>query len=388
MAEPTQHLETLAVHAGREVDADTGAITLPIHPSTTFERAADGSFPHGHIYSRYANPTRSHLELCLAALEGGAEAAAFASGTAAAMTVFQALGPEAHVVASADAYHGILRLLREIMAPWRLAVSLVDTSDLDAVRAAVRPETRLLWAETPSNPLLKISDLDALATIARETGAVSVCDNTFATPVLQRPLDHGFDLAMQSTTKYIGGHSDVLGGALVARQADEFWERLRFLQGAGGAVPSPFDCWLILRGAATLPLRVRAQTDNAGRLAEHLDAHPAVERVYYPGRPSHPGHALAARQMNGFGGVLSFTVTGGEAAAIETAARVRLIKRATSLGGVESLIEHRASIEGPETRAPRNLLRLSVGVEHVDDLIDDLDQALPMNPAAGLSAKD
>ncbi|HET7369296.1 MAG TPA: aminotransferase class I/II-fold pyridoxal phosphate-dependent enzyme [Gammaproteobacteria bacterium] len=372
---PTR-FETLAVHAGREVDAGTGAIALPIHPSTTFERAADGSFLHGHIYTRYANPTRSHLEACLAALEGGAEAAAFGSGTAAAMTVFQALGPEAHVVASADAYHGILRLLREVMAPWRLAVSLVDTSDLDAVRAAMRPETRLLWTETPSNPLLKISDLDALAAIAREAGAVSVCDNTFATPVLQRPLERGFDLAMQSTTKYIGGHSDVLGGALIASQADEFWERLRFLQGAGGAVPSPFDCWLILRGAATLPLRIRAQSANAGRLAEHLDAHPAVEKVYYPGLETHPGHALAARQMNGFGGVLSFTVTGGETAAVKTAARVRLIKRATSLGGVESLIEHRASIEGPDTQTPRNLLRLSVGVEHVDDLMADLTEAL------------
>ncbi|HET7586977.1 MAG TPA: aminotransferase class I/II-fold pyridoxal phosphate-dependent enzyme [Gammaproteobacteria bacterium] len=378
MATPPLHPDTLAVHAGREVDAETGAIALPVHPSTTFERAADGSFPHGHIYTRYANPTRSHLETCLAALEGGVEAAAFGSGTAAAMTVFQALGPDAHVVASADAYHGILRLLREVMAPWRLAVSLVDTSDLEAVRAAIRPETRLLWAETPSNPLLKISDLDALADIARNAGAISVCDNTFATPVLQRPLDHGFDLVMQSTTKYLGGHSDVLGGALVARQADEFWAQLRFLQGAGGAVPSPFDCWLILRGAATLPLRVRAQSANAARLAEHLDAHPAVEQVYYPGLETHPGHALAARQMNGFGGVLSFTVTGGEAAAVKTAARVRLVRRATSLGGVESLIEHRASIEGPETQTPRNLLRLSVGVEHVEDLIADLNEALSM----------
>lgn len=378
MATPPLHPDTLAVHAGRKVDAETGAIALPVHPSTTFERAADGNFPHGHIYTRYANPTRSHLETCLAALEGGVEAAAFGSGTAAAMTVFQALGPDAHVVASADAYHGILRLLREVMAPWRLAVSLVDTSDLEAVRAAIRPETRLLWAETPSNPLLKISDLDALADIARNAGAISVCDNTFATPVLQRPLDHGFDLVMQSTTKYLGGHSDVLGGALVARQADEFWARLRFLQGAGGAVPSPFDCWLILRGAATLPLRVRAQSANAARLAEHLDAHPAVEQVYYPGLETHPGHALAARQMNGFGGVLSFTVTGGEAAAVKTAARVRLVKRATSLGGVESLIEHRASIEGPETQTPPNLLRLSVGVEHVEDLIADLNEALSM----------
>ncbi|HET7306962.1 MAG TPA: aminotransferase class V-fold PLP-dependent enzyme [Gammaproteobacteria bacterium] len=376
MSDAALHPETLAVHAGREVDTETGAVALPIHPSTTFERAADGGFPHGHIYTRYANPTRTHLETCLAALEGGAEAAAFASGTAAAMTVFQALGPGAHAVASADAYHGILRLLREIMAPWGLAVTLVDTSDLDAVRAAIRPETRLLWAETPSNPLLKISDLDALAAIAHDANAISVCDNTFATPILQRPLDHGFDVSMLSTTKYLGGHSDVLGGALVTRTADSFWGRLRFLQGAGGAVPSPFDCWLVLRGAATLSLRVRAATENAGRLAEYLADHARVERVYYPGLSTHPGHVLAARQMNGFGGVLSFTVKGGEGAAIDTAARVRLIKRATSLGGVESLIEHRASIEGPETQTPRNLLRLSVGVEHVDDLIADLDEAL------------
>ncbi|HET6724418.1 MAG TPA: aminotransferase class I/II-fold pyridoxal phosphate-dependent enzyme [Gammaproteobacteria bacterium] len=376
MSDVPLHPETLAVHAGREVDAGTGAIALPIHPSTTFQRDADGGFSHGHIYTRYANPTRTHLETCIAALEGGVEAAAFASGTAAAMTVFQGLGPDAHVVASADSYHGILRLLREIMAPWRLAVSTVDTTDPDAVRAAMRPETRLLWVETPSNPLLKISDLDALADIARAANAVSVCDNTFATPILQRPLEHGFDVSMLSTTKYLGGHSDVLGGALVTRAADAFWERIRFLQGAGGAVPSPFDCWLMLRGAATLPLRVRAQSENAGRLAEHLVAHRMVEAVYYPGLAAHPGHALAARQMNGFGGMLSFTVKGGEAAAVKTAANVKLIKRATSLGGVESLIEHRASIEGPETRTPRNLLRMSVGVEHVDDLIADLENAL------------
>jgi len=370
------HLETLCVHAGRVPDENAGGLSPPIQLSTTFERAADGSYPQGYNYIRAGNPNRAQLEACLATLEGGATALAFSSGAAAASAVFQALKPGDHVVCTQDAYHGILRILREIMQPWQLKLSLVDASDLDAVRRALTRDTRLIWVESPTNPLLKVTDLAAVAEIAHAAGAFAVCDNTFATPVLQNPLRHGMDIAMHSTTKYLGGHSDVMGGALVLREHGPLAERLRFLQSTGGAVPAPFDSWLLLRGAATLHLRVRAQSANALALARHLAAHPAVEQVFYPGLESHPGHALAARQMSAFGGVLSFTHRGGEAAAVRAAARVKLFVRATSLGGVESLIEHRASVEGPETRTPRHLLRLSAGVEHAADLTSDLDQAL------------
>lgn len=376
MSDTKQHFETICVHAGREPDADSGGVSPAIQLSTTFERSADGAYPRGYNYSRSGNPNRARLEACLAALEGGIAALAFGSGSAAVSAVFQALEPGDHVVCTQDAYHGVLRILREVMAGWNLKVTYVDASDLIALKAAVTRDTRIVWVESPSNPLLKLTDLAAAADIAHAAGAIAVCDNTFATPALQRPLEHGMDIVMHSTTKYLGGHSDVMGGALVCRTADAVAERLRFLQSTLGAVPSPFDCWLLLRGAATLHLRVRAQSANAQQVAEHLAKHPAVEQVFYPGLASHPGHGLAARQMRGFGAMLSFTVRGGEAAAMRTAARVKLFTRATSLGGVESLIEHRASVEGPETRTPRHLLRISVGVEHPADLIADLDQAL------------
>ena len=370
------HIETLSVHAGHAPDTATSAVSPPIHLSTTYVRAADGSYPHGFSYARVANPNRVQWERCLAALEGGTQALAFASGVAAAGAVFQALKPGDHVICSRDAYHGVMRLLRDIMQPWQLNVSFVDCTDLAALRRAVTPATRLLWLETPSNPLLKITDLAAAAEIARAHKIITVCDNTFATPVLQRPFDYGVDFAMHSATKYLGGHSDVLGGAIVARENHALAERLRFLQSEAGAVPSPFDCWLLLRGAATLPLRIRAQSQNALELARFLASHKAVEQVFYPGLESHVGHALATKQMRAFGAMLSFTLKGGEAAAMRTAATVNLFTRATSLGGVESLIEHRASVEGPDTQTPRNLLRLSVGVEHIGDLMADLDQAL------------
>ena len=370
------NLETLAIHAGQATDPATGAVVPPIVLSTTFERAEDGSFPHGYIYTRSGNPNRTALEQCLAALEGGADCAAFGSGLAAAMSIFQALAPGDHVIVPDDAYHGVSRLVREIMAPWGLQASVVDMTDLAAVRAAVRPTTRLLWVETPSNPLLKISDIAALAQIAHAAGARCAVDNTWATPALQRPLDLGADLALHATTKYLGGHSDVLGGAIVAREQDTFFERVRFIQGNGGAVPSPFDCWLVLRGIRSLAYRMRGHVANAARVAAFLNEHPAIERVYYPGLASHPDHAVAARQMCGFGGMLSIEVRGGEPAAMALAARVKLFTRATSLGGVESLIEHRASVEGPESRTPPGLLRVSVGLEHPDDLVADLAQAL------------
>ena len=376
MSKSFPHIESACVHAGRRPDPATGAVNPALVLSTTFERDADGGYSRGYNYGRSGNPNRTDLEGCLAALEGGAAAMAFASGMAAAGTVFQALKAGDHVVCTQDAYHGVLRLLREVLQHWALKVTWVDASDLDALRAAVVPQTRLIWVETPSNPLLKITDLGAVAEIGRKVGAVTLCDNTFATPLLQRPFEHGIDLVMHSTTKYFGGHSDVTGGAIVAREPSALAERIRYLQGTAGAVPAPFDCWLLLRGASTLHLRVRAQCENALALARHLETHSAVERVHYPGLESHPGHALAARQMSGYGAVLSFQARGGEPAAQRAASKVELFTRATSLGGVESLIEHRASVEGPESRTPRNLLRLSAGVEHVDDLIADLDRAL------------
>ena len=376
MSDNRQHIETVCVHAGRAPDPASGGVSPAIQLSTTFERAPDGGYPHGYIYSRSGNPNRSQLEACLAALEGGKAAMAFASGAAAVTAVFQALKPGDHVVCTRDAYHGVLRILREVMTPWQLKVTLVDASDAGALKAAVTKGTRLVWVETPSNPLLRVTDLAAAAEIAHAAGAVAVCDNTFATPLLQKPFRHGYDLVMHSTTKYLGGHSDVLGGAIVCRENDALAERIRFLQSVTGAVPAPLDCWLLLRGAATLHLRVRAQCANALALARHLARHPAVEQVFYPGLESHPGHALAARQMTAFGAVLSFTLRAGETAAMQAAAKVKLFTRATSLGGVESLIEHRASVEGPETLTPRSLLRVSAGVEHESDLVADLDQAL------------
>jgi cystathionine gamma-synthase len=381
----TTHLETLAVHAGQAVDRATGAVTLPIHLATTYQRAPDGGFPSGFVYTRDGNPTRHALETCLAALEGGAAALAFASGSAATMSVFQALGPGAHVVAPHDAYYGTGALLRDVFAPWGLGVTFVDMTDLAEVADALRaeaPGTRtLLWVETPSNPRVRVSDVAALVALARDVGAMVAVDNTWATPVATRPLALGADLVMHSTTKYLGGHSDLLGGALIARDDDAFVAKLRMLQSTGGAVPSPFDCWLLLRGIRTLAFRVRAHSAHALAVARALEAHPAVEAVHYPGLAADPGHAVATRQMAApgtplYGGMLAFLVRGGREEALAVAGRLRLVTRATSLGGPESLIEHRESVEGPHTRAPVNLLRLSVGLEHPDDLIADLTQAL------------
>ncbi|MDQ3459092.1 MAG: PLP-dependent transferase [Deinococcota bacterium] len=369
-------LETLAVHAGGEADPATGAVTPPIHLSTTFERDADGSYPRGYVYTRTDNPNRSALETCLAALEGGEAAAAFASGSAAAAAVFRALLPGDHVVAPLDMYHGIRKLLREVLAPWGLGVSFVDSGDLGAVGAALTPRTRLIWLETPSNPLLQLTDIAAVAGLARDHGLLLACDNTWATPMGQRPLELGADLVVHATTKYLSGHSDVLGGAVVAGRKDGVFERVRLLQGSEGAVPSPFDCWLTLRGVRTLPYRMRGHSDNALRVAEFLERHEGVEAVHYPGLASHPQFALAERQMALSGGMLSVQLRGGAEAAMRVVARVTLFTRATSLGGVESLIEHRASVEGPDSQTPPNLLRLSVGLEHADDLIADLDGAL------------
>jgi cystathionine gamma-synthase len=368
-------IETLAVHAGHTIDPATGAVSTPIYLSTTFERDVDGAHSRGFMYTRNNNPNRQALEQGISALEGGAAAAAFASGTGASMSIFQALAPGDHVLAHVDAYYGTTRLLREIFLPWGLEVSFVDMSDLRAVEKALRPKTKLAWMETPSNPLLKIVDLAAVAERVHAAGAICVCDNTWA-PILQRPFDLGADLILHSTTKYFGGHCDVLGGIVVSRSENEFFQRIRRIQYEGGAVPSPFDCWLVLRGMRTLPWRMRAHSQNAMKLADFLAQHPKVGRVHYPGLKSHPGHEIAAKQMSAFGGMLSFEVNDGRDAAMAVAAKTKIFTRATSLGGVESLIEHRASIEGPGTTSPENLLRLSIGLENADDLIEDLDRAL------------
>jgi cystathionine gamma-synthase len=374
--ERSLHLETVAVHAGRAIDPGTGAVMPPIHLSTTFERQPDGGYTDGYVYSRTENPNRRSLETCLAELEGGAAAAAFSSGQAATFAVLQALAAGDHVILPDDAYFGTARLAREILGHFALQVSVVDLTDLDQVRAAVRPNTRLIWVETPSNPLLKITDIAAVAEIAHAAGALCAVDNTWPSPLGQRPLQLGADFAMHSTTKYLGGHSDILGGAIVAREDGEHFGRVRTNQTIGGAVPSPFDCWLLLRSIRTLPYRMRAHAEGAQRVAEYLADHPKVAAVHYPGLPTHPGHKVAKRQMLSYGGMLSIQVGGGMAEAMEVAARVRLFTRATSLGGVESLIEHRASVEGPASKTPQNLLRVSVGLEHPDDLIADLAQAL------------
>jgi cystathionine gamma-synthase len=380
MAAGRPHLETLAVHAGLEPDPATGAVTPPIYLSTTFERDADGGYPRGYVYSRSENPNRRALEAALAVLQGGEAAAAFASGSAAASAVFRSLRPGDHAIVPVELYHGIRKLLTEALQPWGLELDWVDLSDLSAVDGALRPDTRLVWIETPSNPMLSITDIEAVARRAHAVGARVVVDATWTPPGVADPLGLGADLVVHATTKYLSGHSDVLGGAVIAAREDESWERLVFLQRNEGAVPSPFDCWLVHRGLRTLPYRMRGHQDNAGKVAAFLERHAAVERVYYPGLPDHPGHAVAARQMAGFGGMLSFTLrgegAGGEAEAMRVAARTRLFRRATSLGGVESLIEHRASIEGPDSATPRSLLRVSVGLEHPDDLLADLAQAL------------
>ena len=369
-------IETRAVHAGRHSDPATGAVTAAIHLSTTFERGADGEYPRGFSYSREDNPNRRSLEQCLASLEGGKEALAFPSGLAVVTAVVQGLEPGDHILAPDDVYWGLLKVIGEVFAKAGLETTYLDMTDVEGVRAAIRPNTRLLWMETPSNPLLKITDLAALGKIAREANVVTVCDSTFGSPILQRPLEWNIDMVMHSTTKYIGGHSDVIGGALITKFDNYLFERARKVQIYGGSVPSPFDCWLTMRGIETLPYRVRAQCESALKIAAVLEGHRSIEGVHYPGLPSHPGHALAARQMSAFGGMLSARIRGGREEAMAVAARVKLFIRATSLGGSHSLIEHRASVEGPQTRTPQNLLRMSIGLENAEDLIADLEQAL------------
>ena len=369
-------LETLAVHAGGECDAATGAVAPPIHLATTFRHGPAAEKIAGYEYQREGNPTNDRLCAAMAGLEGGAAALTFASGMAAISGLLESLPPDSHIVIPDDCYTGLRVLGAEFLPQRGIRVSTLDMTDLDALDRLCQAGVDLIWAETPSNPRMQVSDIQALAGIAKAHASVLVCDNTFASPVLQRPLQLGADIVMHSTTKYFGGHSDVLGGALVFAQAGDLHQRVAHRLHITGATLSPFSAWLTLRGCRSLPARMAMHCANARAVADFLDAHAAIERVNYPGLANHPGHAIAARQMSDFGGMLSIQVHGGRNAAIKMAGRLKLFTNATSLGGCESLIEHRASVEGATPTSPDNLLRISVGLEHPDDLIADLAQAL------------
>jgi len=370
--------ETRAIHAGQEPDPHTGSVIVPIYQTSTFAQDGVGGLrAGGYEYSRTANPTRTALEECLASLEGGRHALAFASGMAASdITLRTLVRPGDHVIIPDDAYGGTFRLVDKVLSQWGVEHTPVHLSDVDAVRAAVRPETKAIWVETPTNPLLGIADIAALAGIAHDAEARLVVDNTFATPYLQSPLGLGADIVLHSTTKYLGGHSDVVGGALITSD-DELHEKFAFLRNAAGSVPGPFDSWLTLRGLKTLAVRMDRHSDNAERVVEALVSHPKVTRVYYPGLVEHAGHEVAAKQMRRFGGMVSFTVAGGEQAALDVCAGTKLFTLAESLGGIESLIEHpgkmtHASTAGSALQVPDDLVRLSVGIESADDLVEDL----------------
>lgn len=378
-----QKFDTVAIHAGQEFDPTTGAVIPPIYQSSTYVQDGIGNLRGGYEYSRGTNPTRDSLETLIAALEGGKHGLSFASGLAAEDTILRAiLKPGDHIVLGNDVYGGTHRLIERVHGPWGVRNTTVEMSDLRAVEQAIIPgETKILWVETPSNPLMKISDIAELADIGHRAGAIVIVDNTFASPALQHPLTHGADVVVHSTTKYLGGHSDVLGGALVIND-DELFEKAQFLQFAVGPVSAPLDAWLTVRGIKTLSVRMDRHCSNAQKIAEHLEGHPAIERVYYPGLPSHPGHELAKQQMTGFGGMLSVSFKGGAKAARKFAESMHLFQLAESLGGVESLVNYpsemtHASVRGTELEVPDNVVRLSVGIEDVADLIDDLDRALP-----------
>ncbi|TFC31822.1 cystathionine gamma-synthase [Cryobacterium sp. TMT2-18-3] len=378
----TRNFDTLAIHAGQEFDPTTGAVIPPIYQTSTYVQESIGHLRGGYEYSRGGNPTRTVLETLLAALEGGKHGLSFASGLAAEDTILRALlAPGDHIVLGNDVYGGTHRLINRVHGAWGILNSTVEMSDLAAVEQAIIPgETKILWVETPSNPLMKVCDIAALARIGHRFGVTVIVDNTFASPALQQPLALGADVVVHSTTKYLGGHSDVLGGALIIND-DELAEKAQFLQFAAGPVSAPMDAWLTVRGIKTLSVRMDRHCSNAQAIAEHLQGHPAIDRVYYPGLPTHPGHELAKKQMSGFGGMLSISFVGGAAAARSFAEATQLFQLAESLGGVESLVNYpsemtHASVRGTELEVADNIIRLSVGIEDVADLIDDIDRAL------------
>jgi cystathionine gamma-synthase len=375
---PNLHPETLAAQGMGRVAEPYRDIVPPIYVSTTYERGADGAFPGGRTYSRADNPTYDQAEQLIATLEGATAAMLFASGEAAAAAVFQGLGPGAGVLAPRNMYWALRKWLLDFAAPWGLAVEFYENASIDDLAAKARARRpRLIWIETPANPTWDITDIAAASGIAGEVGAMVAVDSTVATPLLTQPIALGAHIVMHSATKYLNGHSDVVAGALATAKGDEFWQRLRYIRGSGGAVLGPLEAWLLLRGMRTLHLRVDAASRNAHAIALRLHGHPKLSHVLYPGLPSHPGHAIAVKQMTGgFGGMMSFRLKSGEDAAKTFTAKLRVFKRATSLGSVESLAEHRASVEGPGTQCPADLVRLSIGVEHLDDLIEDIEQAL------------
>ena len=372
------HRETLAAQGLGRVADPYRDIVPPIHVATTYERGAAGTYPGGRVYSRADNPSYDQAEALIASLEGAAAAMLFASGQAAAAVVFQALAPGDGVLAPHSMYWALRKWLLEYAAPWGLSIAFYDNASVDDLAGKARTRRpRVIWIETPANPTWDITDIAAASEIARETDALVAVDSTAATPLLTRPIELGAQIVMHSATKYLNGHSDVIAGALATAKDDDLWQRIRYVRGVGGAVPGPFEAWLLLRGMRTLPLRVAAACANAQAIAQRLTGHPKLSHVLYPGLPTHPGHAVAAKQMRGgFGGMMSLRFAGGEDAAKSFTANLRVFKRATSLGSVESLVEHRASVEGPGTLCPADLVRLSIGVEHVDDLIADLLRAL------------
>jgi cystathionine gamma-synthase len=379
---PDLHFETLAAQGMGRIAEQYRDIVPPIYVSTTYERGRDGAYPGGRVYSRADNPSYDQAEALIAALEGAAAALLFASGQAAAAAVIQALGSNARVLAPRNMYWALRKWLVECAATWGTGLEFYDNSSLDELAAKASSfKPRLIWIETPANPTWDITDIAAASAIARDIGAVVAVDSTAATPVLTRPLQHGAHIVMHSATKYLNGHSDVIAGALATAQDDALWQRIQYLRGGGGAVLGPFEAWLLLRGMRTLHLRVSASSRNAHAIALHLQRHRKLSHVLYPGLPTHPAHAVAARQMRGgFSGMMSLRFAAGEQAARAFTSALRVFKRATSLGSVESLVEHRASVEGPGTLCPPDLVRLSIGIEHCDDLIEDIEQALEEIP--------
>ncbi|MFD2523505.1 trans-sulfuration enzyme family protein [Emticicia soli] len=373
-------LETLSIHTGNHGEPTTGAVIPPIILSSTFERAQDGSFVEGRdIYARASNPNRRMLEEKLAALEGGTDAIAFSSGQAATMSVFHALGANSHVILPDDIYYGTRYMIESLYGHWGMTCTPVDMTDINQVKKAIKKNTKLIWIETPSNPSLKITDIQAVVKLANAKNILTGCDNTWATPYFTKPFDFGVDIIMHSTTKYFGGHSDIISGCIVLNNTlpQELKARIRNFQTTGGVIPSPFDCWLLFRSLATFAVRMPVHAQNAMKLATFLENYPQIEKVNYPGLKSNEYHKVAKKQMqNGFGGMMSIVVKGGQEAALKLTSHLKLVKHATSLGGVETLIEHRKSAEGAHSVSPDNLLRISVGIENIEDLIADFSQAL------------
>lgn len=371
-------IETTSIHTGTLKDDAFGTVAMPIILTSTFERDKEGGFPEGRdVYARASNPNRRALEQKLAALENGTEAIAFSSGQAATMSVFNSLEPNAHVIIPDDIYYGTRVLLETIYKRWGLTYSAIDMTNINTIKKAITKKTQLIWIESPSNPSLKVTDIQAIVKLVKGKNITTVCDNTWATPFFTKPLDLGVDIVMHSTTKYFSGHSDLIGGCIIVKNSDETSKRIREFQVLGGAIPSPFDCWLLFRSLSTFPMRMEIHAKNAQKLAEYFEKHPKIEKVNYPGLKNNAFHKVSKKQMaGGFSGMMSILVKGGAAETLTLAANLKVVKHATSLGGVETLVDHRQSAEGIHSMSPPNLLRISVGIENIDDLIADFEQAL------------